>query len=87
MKARYFINKIDAEKLTILRSALINVTTHIFWMVRYIHINVFSFVFSKNSIFHVIRKSFWDKTSTYIGKLKKISITVRIKGPVRIALP
>ena len=32
----------------------------------------------------LIRKIFWDKTSTYIGKLKKISQTVRIIGPVRI---
>ena len=47
-------------------------------------INVFSFIFSKNSIFHEIKKIFWDKNSTYIGKLKKISQTVRIIGPVRI---
>ena len=53
-------------------------------MDRTVRINVFSFIFSKNSIFHVIKKIFRGKTSTYIGKLKKISQTVRIIGPVRI---
>ena len=45
---------------------------------RTVSINIFSFIISKNSIFHVIKKIFWDKTS---GKLKKISQTVRIIGP------
>ena len=49
-----------------------------------VRINIFSFIFSKNSIFHVIKKIFRSKTSTYIGKLKKISHTVHIIGPVRI---
>ena len=53
-------------------------------MDRTVRINVLSFIFSKNSIFHVIKKIFRGKTSTYIGKLKKISQTVRIIGPVRI---
>jgi hypothetical protein len=47
-------------------------------------VRVFSFIFSKNSIYHVLKNIFGDKTSTYIGKLKKISQTVHIIGPVRI---
>jgi hypothetical protein len=53
---------------------------------RTVRINVFSFIFSKNSIFHVIKKVFRSKTSTYIGKLKKISQTIRIIGPVQIII-
>jgi hypothetical protein len=51
---------------------------------RTVRINDFSFIFSRNSIFHVLKKILRDKTSMYIGKLKKILQTVRIIGPVCI---
>ena len=47
-------------------------------------LNVFSFILLKQLNFSCNKKIFCDKTSTYIGKLEKISQTVRIIGPVCI---
>ena len=50
---------------------------------RTVGINVFHLFFKKFN-FLCDKKIFWDKTSTYIGKLEKNSQTVRIIGLVRI---